>query len=956
MKRAMLALLAAVALLVGCSTWNTHGQAPATSEAMVDADSGSSGGFGAESYRLLAKPDEIVSVLKNGLTVIVKRVATPAVSVQALVHTGSIYEGQYLGGGLSHLCEHLVAGGTTQHRSEAQNRDLLQQIGDNSNAYTSYEQTVYFVNTTPQCASEAIDLVTDWVFRAKITPEEYAREYQVVQRELEKDAGEADWVFADLTMANRYLEHPARFPVIGFQEVIRGLSRDEVYSYYKNCYIPQNVVLSIAGNADPEALLAAARKCVDDVKPGRIPGKALPPEPHVDSARTQIAAFPNLGQAKLELAYESVHSTEREMYALDLLAAVLGMGRSAWLTEELRDNQGLVTDVSCGDDTPYYVRGTFQIDMNLKVENLAKATDATLKIIADIKQNGVDGQRVRRAKTLLRAQEAMGRQTAEDIASNAAMNFLHTGNPDDTYADRIDQVSDKEIQAVARKYLDGAKLLTTILLPGSADDAASLAKAQALLRPASTQGPAAAATEASRVVLPNNTVLLLKRMASSKVVCVQLLARGGLSAEDGQTNGLGEFAMRTLPGSTPARSARATAEFFDSIGTTMDSHCGNNSWSWSATCLSGDVDKLLPVFADVVENQNFTDEEIAGVRERILADIQDLDRDWMGGGRLFFQKTFYGGSNSPYQYSVLGSADRVKQFTAQQARQYYQERILTAPRVLAIYGDIDVAAVGKSAEQFLGGGKKVAACASAPSASPPPEAINDRMPQIDVEKVAVQKTQNPQAAVFVGFESSSVDGEDEVPALLMAGTLTSGYAYPTGYIFETLRGQGLIYEAFALNFWGRSPRQPGMFWAYAACDPKNVDAVADGILREIARLQGSDADLDLHWFERSKRMVGVADALGNETVDAQAAQAAVDEMNGRGFDFHPTLMKRIDQVTAPEVRALAMRRLRRCVVTISTSKPELVKVSAGKRKYPEFPTIDLAPKGIVHDTGGGGGK
>ena len=80
-------------------------------------------------------------------------------------------------------------------------------------------------------------------------------------------------------------------------------------------------------------------------------------------------------------------------------------------------------------------------------------------------------------------------------------------------------------------------------------------------------------------------------------------------------------------------------------------------------------------------------------------------------------------------------------------------------------------------------------------------------------------------------------------------------------------------------------------------------------------------------------------------------------MNGRGFDFHPHADSRIDQVTVPRSCALAMRRLARCVVTrSSTPKPELVKASAGIRKYKEFPAIDLAPKGIVHDTGGGGGK
>src|SRR4051812_44473946 len=78
--------------------------------------------LGAERFRSVNKSDEIVSILKNGMTVIVKRVPSPVVSVRAYVQTGGVYEGKWLGGGLSHLLEHLVAGGSTKGRTETENR------------------------------------------------------------------------------------------------------------------------------------------------------------------------------------------------------------------------------------------------------------------------------------------------------------------------------------------------------------------------------------------------------------------------------------------------------------------------------------------------------------------------------------------------------------------------------------------------------------------------------------------------------------------------------------------------------------------------------------------------------------------------------------------------------------------------------------------------------------------
>lgn len=85
------------------------GQTPASLPSLKD---------GAERYRLVNKPDEIVSVLKNGVTVIAKRVPSPVVAVRGYVGTGGVYEGKWLGGGLSHLLEHLVAGGSSQRRTE----------------------------------------------------------------------------------------------------------------------------------------------------------------------------------------------------------------------------------------------------------------------------------------------------------------------------------------------------------------------------------------------------------------------------------------------------------------------------------------------------------------------------------------------------------------------------------------------------------------------------------------------------------------------------------------------------------------------------------------------------------------------------------------------------------------------------------------------------------------------
>jgi predicted Zn-dependent peptidase len=227
------------------------------------------------------------------------------------------------------------------------------------------------------------------------------------------------------------------------------------------------------------------------------------------------------------------------------------------------------------------------------------------------------------------------------------------------------------------------------------------------------------------------------------------------------------------------------------------------------------------------------------------------------------------------------------------------------------------------------------------SGSPPQTAA------IDVQRVETNKTDQPLAGIVIGFEADPVIGDTVNYPLTVADTLCSGYGYPTGYIFETLRGRGLVYEADAVDQPGRSTRTPGVFLAYAGCEPDKVNQVVDLMLENVARLQSGEQDAK--WFDRAKQLVTTSDALDNETPSDQATTAALDELFGLGYDYHAHFAPRINAVTLPQVRTVAGRRLSRCVVTVSTPAPQAVQVKPGKRTYGSFPPVDLTPRGVQHD-------
>ncbi len=840
-------------------------------------------------------------MLDNGATVIAKHVDSPVVAMRAYTYTGGVYEGRWLGGGLSHLLEHLVAGGSDARRTEEQNRDLLQKIGNDSNAYTTDDHTAFFINTTTPHMEEAVDLVTGWMLGASISPDEYHREHQVVQRELEMDAGDPAWVFQDMVQFNRYRVSPARVPTIGFEPVIQGLSRDDVYSYYKMAYQPNNLVFSVAGNYTPEQLLKVVKKYVGDVPPGREFSRNIAAEPPVVAPRTSVATFPKLGQAKLELAFPSVRLTDPDLYTLDLLAQIVGGGESSILVESIRDKQQLVRDISASDATPSYVEGSFQIDMDLDADKVPATTKAVLDEIDKLATQPIDAARIASAKTQLRTQHIKSMQTAEEVASDLATSYMFTGDIhfNDRYVEKISQISADQLQAAARKYFDHQKLITTCLLPREYVGAAGLPKAEDLLRAAApTTKPTTAPAEnpVTRVELENGTVLIHKRITTTPLVTINLYSLGGVSAEDAKTNGIGNLTMEMLQRGTTHRSAQQIAEFFDSIGGDLNTTCGNNSWSWTATCMKDDFAKTFEVYADVVNNPAFDVSELKRMQDRVDAEIDSEDADWEQQSLRFFKQQYYGPLNEPYQFLAHGSKKNVGSFAAEDLRKWYASKVLNSRRVLAIYGDVDLAQAQTLAATYFGGGPK------APAATPmqyvPEAKTSDAVkPFINVQRVEVNETDQPLAGVIIGFNSKSIIGDPANFPITVGDTMCSGYGYPTGYLFDTLRGQGLVYVVDAQNSPGRSPQMPGTFLVLAGCDPEKVNDVIDLILLNIGRLQGSDKDLVVDWFHRSKQLITTSDAMSDETPDAQATQAATDELFGLGYDYHAKFADQINAVT-----------------------------------------------------------
>ena len=267
--------------------------------------------------------------------------------------------------------------------------------------------------------------------------------------------------------------------------------------------------------------------------------------------------------------------------------------------------------------------------------------------------------------------------------------------------------------------------------------------------------------------------------------------------------------------------------------------------------MKGNLDKTLEVYSDVVTHPAFADKEVDQMKRRIAGRIAGEDADWSAQAIRFFKQKFFGPLDSPYQYVPLGNAQNVSSYTPAQLRDWYQSKILSGKRVLAIYGDIDPDQAKVLANQYLGKGPRPATSEEATAHDAPPATTQPAVPTVNVDDVAVQKTDQELAGIVIGFRSNAVIGSPEMYPLTVAQTIAGGFTFPTGYLFETLRGRGLVYVVEAVNSPGAPPSFPAAF-SFRWLATIQSERSSGNMLAEYRPGAGDGGRHNRNWFHRQK--------------------------------------------------------------------------------------------------------
>ncbi|PQV65369.1 zinc protease [Abditibacterium utsteinense] len=841
--------------------------------------------------------------LPNGLTVLAQENhASPVVSVRIYVKTGSIYEDQFLGAGLSHLFEHTLFEGTKTRNKKALN-DEIQAIGGQSNAYTSYDVTCYYITTASPYFGRALDVLADMTQNATFPENEIKVQQGVIHNEMNLGEDDPGRALSELFSSTAFRVHPARYPIIGFKPQFDKISRDDIISYYKSHYTPGNAVLSIAGDVSAPAVFDRAEKEFGNWERQAPQALALPAEPLQSSPRRAVVEQ-DVNLTYLQMGWHTIPLQSPDLYALDTLAQILGGGESSRLVREVQENQNLVSSIAAFSGTPNYDAGIFGIRAVMPPKNISKAERSIKTQVEKIKKNGVSEAELVRAKRQIRAAFIFGKQGVENQAEQNAYDELGTGDPtySTRYVNRIAGVSVAQVKAVANKYLLSDGLTTAIIKP-------RLKAAKATKNEGKPAAPRAIAgnskVPAPKVVtLPNGVKLVLRPNKSAPTVSIVAMGLGGVRLENSKQGGISSLAAQMLTRGTTKRSAEQIAGLVDDLGGSLSGFTGYNAWGIESNFLASDWRRGLNLVAESALHPTFPSSELAKVKAQTLDAIAAQDDDPMSSASILLRKTFFG--SHPYGRNTLGTTQSVKSIDRAQLAAFWNSVLQPKSTVLTVSGQFDPKQVEAVARMLFGSYRSQTRLPKAPGAVTPPPSFT-----------LGQKTRAglTQSVLWYGFPAVNLKSEDRY-ALDVLDAALSGADLPGGRLHERLRNNQLVYVVHAYD----SPAlDGGMFVIYAATEPKNKATVRQIIEEEVQKVR--DADISPEELERAKTMMISAHAIDLQTNADQARDLASNQLFGLGVNSSASYAAKINKITLKDVRRVANQYLNLENAALATVDP-----------------------------------
>jgi zinc protease len=813
--------------------------------------------------------------LENGLKIYTyENHEAPTVCVQAWVKTGSIHEGDYLGCGLSHFLEHMMFQGSAKYPHDSIVETVNRNGGD-MNAYTSLGNTVYYIDILSGASEKAIDILCDVISAPNFPEDSFANEKEVILRERSMNSDNPDRYLSEKLWLDFYMEHPARHPIIGYQEKIKSVNKDMMLDYYKKRYSPERTFLVISGDIDSEKAISLIREKLGNWGRGQLAEPPLALEPEQVCTRSSVYHFED-PLARLAIGFHIPDCSHPDVPALDILASVLGSDKSSRLVGRLEDERQLAIHIDAFSYTPYF-QGIFGVSATTapdKMESLKTAIFDEIKKISD--DDKVSKDELKRIVTQISTSYCRTLRSNGNVARMIGNSVLSYGTPEyvNKYIENVSKLTVDDITRVAKKYLTAENCTIIELLPKEKKDGSETIekdKKTELSQPEFME-----LKSGQRIITLQDTKLPL--------IDVCIVLPGGVIRENKENAGITRILSSMLTAGTDSYSEKELANLIDDNAIDLSVAGGNNSLTISMNFHKNSMKPAFKALKSILTEPSFPVKQFEREKENTVKMLASRKLAPQNAAEDKITEILYG--KHPYSHNAFGVEESVKSLTIAQVKDFYFKKcLLRGKAVFGIAGDFDK-------KEIIGEIKGIIEdiAWNTKDADEIPE--RPKFPEKNIRESV--KVPREQAVVLMSFPICDNNNEDRY-ALNILSKILNGQ---TSRLFKSVReDSGLAYYTGLSTFLGF---HEGFMSFYAGTKPDATEQVFSLLNKERLQLLTSKS-VTKDEFDSAKARI--RQELAEQKLDKHSLifNSVLEEYYGNSYMSPWTNEKKYNDITLDEL-------------------------------------------------------
>ncbi|MCD6218381.1 insulinase family protein [bacterium] len=792
--------------------------------------------------------------LDNGLKVVmIENHATPLITVFVAIKAGSATE-DYRHNGITHFLEHMLFNGTTK-RTQQELYDEMDLIGGYNNAYTRKDYTAFMITIPSKNIETGMDIQSDMLFNSVISPEKVKKEMGIVSEEIRGSmespayavkANFCNWIYGGT---------PFEKTVLGTVDGINKLDADDIRNYWRKWYVPNNMIMVVAGDFNPGEMLELIKKYYGKAQPNdiQIDDVILPP---ITKHERMIDYVPKAAR-DISIILNAPIPTDDDGIPFMIMVDLLQDELNSYL-KKINPSDPIQVSIEhitykpgCRLIISGKIPGSLTDD-----ETEEHIMDAIQNVgIAKTSQDKLDGVKISTIANEIKMLDNMmifGLYVLAD-ATNWGWDYI------DQKRGKVESVTTDDIDSVRKKYLLSPSFQTYISKPF----------------PAGGLSEKAFDAKWTKEVLPNGLTVAIKQDNSSEVFGMHFLYKNRCYLEPKGKDGIADLLHRTITKGTPEMSADDIQMKMSKLGIDIktndysyipfDDYCLDPEYSYvRINGLDMFWDESIDFAAGIIVNDGITEDILESSRTGMIHSLGPKHGSARTKAKKAFKNTVMG--DSSLTRPIMGTMETVNSITLEDIHDF--RKIFFAPDniILTVTTSIDSEEVMKKIKDAFGGMEFARVKSKFPATK------YSGKPSDDIQIEAG----GPQSYIIFGYPVNNVPEKDRIPLRALGSIVSKEVA------FELRERQGLAYSVGA-SF--NLDDSDGYFYLAMGTGPENIDKAKKGIrdvLGMCKSMEISQRDMELAVNSKTAQMFRYRAKRMN-----QAYYMGLNLYNGKDIEYDP---------------------------------------------------------------------